>query len=73
MAATGNVTWLSPARANSRRIARRTLPSLAAMWRAAATRRMLAGMDDRMLADIGIGRADAATEAARKPWDIGLR
>ncbi|MBC7801576.1 MAG: DUF1127 domain-containing protein [Gemmatimonadaceae bacterium] len=40
------------------------------MARARATRRMLTEMDDRMLADIGIGRGDAQTEAARAPWDL---
>ena len=73
MATTSNVTWLSPAHAASRPAARRRLPSLAAMWQAAMTRRTLAQMDDRMLADIGIGRADAATEAARLPWDVTIR
>ena len=27
-------------------------------------------MDDRLLSDIGIGRADALMEASRAPWDI---
>ena len=49
------------------------LSSLAAMWRAMTTRRMLAEMDDRMLADIGISRAQAAFEADRLPWDTELR
>jgi len=34
------------------------------------SRRMLAGMDDRMLADIGISRAEALREASRAPWDL---
>lgn len=37
------------------------------------TRRELAQMDDRMLSDIGIGRADAYEEARRAPWDTGSR
>jgi uncharacterized protein YjiS (DUF1127 family) len=37
---------------------------------AVETRRHLAGMDARMLADIGISRAEALTEAARAPWDL---
>jgi uncharacterized protein YjiS (DUF1127 family) len=34
-----------------------------------ATRRYLAEMDDRMLADVGISRAQAQTEASRWMWD----
>ena len=41
------------------------------MRMAARTRRHLAGMDARMLRDIGIGPADAQAEAARWPWDLG--
>ena len=41
--------------------------------RLVATRRMLAEMDDRMLADIGIDRAQALTEANRMPWDVDPR
>lgn len=37
------------------------------------TRRRLAEMDDRMLKDIGISRADALEEAGRAPWDLGAR
>ena len=43
------------------------------MLRARRTRRMLGEMDDRMLADIGIGRGDALTEAARPMWDLSRR
>ncbi|APX21368.1 MAG: DUF1127 domain-containing protein [Rhodobacteraceae bacterium] len=32
-------------------------------------RRRLAELDDAALRDIGISRADALREAARKPWD----
>jgi uncharacterized protein YjiS (DUF1127 family) len=49
------------------------LSSLAAMLRAVQTRRQLAQMDDRMLRDIGISRADALMEAGRAPWDLGCR
>ena len=49
------------------------LPSLAAMWRATVTRRHLARLDDRGLADIGLSRADALAEAARLPWDLEPR
>ena len=41
-----------------------------AMLRARQTRRLLAEMDGHILADIGISRADAATEADRPFWDI---
>ena len=37
---------------------------------AVETRRHLMEMDGRMLADIGISRAEALTEAARAPWDL---
>lgn len=43
---------------------------LGAMLRAIQTRRVLAGLDDRMLRDIGASRADALAEAARWPWDL---
>lgn len=54
------------------RAARPLLPGLGAMHRAFVTRRQLAEMDDRMLRDIGISRADALREAERRPWDLGL-
>jgi uncharacterized protein YjiS (DUF1127 family) len=38
-------------------------------WRNAVTRRELAGLDDRMLADIGLARGQALREADRFPWD----
>ena len=34
------------------------------------SRRVLAEMDDRMLADIGVSRAEALREAVRAPWDL---
>ncbi len=43
---------------------------LVTMIRARRTRRMLGEMDDRMLADIGIGRGEAHHEAARRMWDL---
>lgn len=53
------------------RLARPSLKArLQAMWLAYRTRRLLATMDDRMLADIGIGRGDAQVEAARPMWRI---
>ncbi len=48
-------------------------PRFADMFRAAATRRQLREMDDRMLADIGISRAEALAEADRAPWDVEPR
>ncbi len=47
------------------------VPPFRLMLRAIATRRQLAAMDDRMLQDIGISRADALREADRLPWDVG--
>ena len=44
--------------------------------RAVETRRarqLLATMDDRMLADIGMNRAGARTEANRPAWDVSDR
>jgi uncharacterized protein YjiS (DUF1127 family) len=43
---------------------------LATMLHAIETRQQLAEMDDRMLKDIGISRADALREADRAPWDV---
>jgi uncharacterized protein YjiS (DUF1127 family) len=49
-------------------------------WRAVAlarrvivTRHELAGLGPRLLADIGVTRAEALTEAARAPWDVEPR
>jgi uncharacterized protein YjiS (DUF1127 family) len=44
-----------------------------AMLRARQTRQMLGEMDDRMLADIGVGRGDAQFEASRSMWDLETR
>ncbi len=38
-------------------------------WRNAVTRRELAELDDRMLADIGVTRAAVLAEMDRFPWD----
>jgi uncharacterized protein YjiS (DUF1127 family) len=41
------------------------------LWVAAIKgRRYLAGMDERMIADIGVSRSQAQHEMARRPWDI---
>ncbi len=42
---------------------------LVEMRRAIQGRRAIAQMDARMLADIGMSRADAQEEMRRKPWD----
>lgn len=34
------------------------------------SRRQLAALDDRLLSDIGISRAEALEEASRAPWDL---
>lgn len=39
-------------------------------FEAIETRRHLAEMDRRMLADIGVSRSEALEEAARAPWDL---
>lgn len=44
--------------------------SFVQVLRAVITRRQLREMDDRMLADIGISRAEALREADRAPWDL---
>jgi uncharacterized protein YjiS (DUF1127 family) len=49
---------------------RRVWAVAGAMLEARRTRRLLAGMDGRLLADIGASRADAAMEANRPFWDI---
>ncbi len=59
--------------ATGRTLLRDAWVALAAMARARRTRRLLAEMDDRMLADIGIGRGDAMMEASRAPWDLAAR
>jgi uncharacterized protein YjiS (DUF1127 family) len=46
------------------------LDRLRLVLHAIASRRHLAEMDQRMLADIGISRAEALEEAARAPWDL---
>ena len=56
-----------------RRVSARVRRHLRLMLLAARTRRLLAQMDERMLLDIGISRAQARTEAARWPWDLARR
>ena len=44
---------------------------LVLMRRVAETRRELGTLNPRLLADIGVTRAEAAQEAERWPWDPG--
>jgi uncharacterized protein YjiS (DUF1127 family) len=39
------------------------------MWIAVTTRNRLAELDDRMLHDLGLSRADVVREVSRAPWD----
>ena len=43
---------------------------LVLMRRVAETRRELGRLDSRLLADMGLGRAEAFREAGRWPWDL---
>lgn len=56
-----------------RRMAQGWLGMVARMARAIEERRILATLDDRMLADIGLNRLQAERESARAPWDISGR
>lgn len=58
------------AAAKSRGPGRAWLEFLTRWIAAMETRRRLAAMDDRMLSDIGISRAEALREAERRPWDL---
>jgi uncharacterized protein YjiS (DUF1127 family) len=61
--------WLDDLGAGLRVLARATTQG----WRNAVSRRELASLDDRMLADIGLTRGDALREADRFPWEAGPR
>jgi len=37
------------------------------------TRHQLGGLDERLLRDIGVSKAEATIEAARAPWDMESR
>ncbi len=50
-------------------VMRRVRKGVALAWRKRRTRRMLTDMDDRMLSDLGISRAQASFEASRWLWD----
>ncbi len=47
-----------------------SLPPLARMLEAARSRRLLAGLDERALKDLGLSQADVMREARRLPWDL---
>jgi uncharacterized protein YjiS (DUF1127 family) len=66
----GSAPALTAAARGRRRPGRAWLEFLARMVAAIETRRQLAAMDDRMLSDIGISRAEALREAERRPWDL---
>lgn len=48
---------------------RRVLTTLRTWHWRTRTRRQLLALDDRMLADIGVSRVDAAREAAKSFWE----
>ncbi len=59
------------------RVASPALPSLAGLrdglrraWVAHRTRRQLRELDEHMLRDLGLSRADVVREARRAPWDL---
>jgi uncharacterized protein YjiS (DUF1127 family) len=60
-------------RPTGRAFLRQAWNALTEMARARRTRHLLTEMDDRMLADIGIGRGEALMEASRAPWDVSGR
>ena len=43
---------------------------MAYAWRVVSTRQGLAELDDRMLKDLGVSRAQAAFEASRPVWKL---
>lgn len=50
---------------------RKIVSFVARMAQMRRTRHMLAQLDARMLADIGVSRAEAEHEINRAPWDFG--
>lgn len=67
----GSVTTIGPALGTgTSAVWTRAVRVLKAAWSVAAERRSLAGLDDRMLKDIGISRSHAMREADRDFFDI---
>jgi uncharacterized protein YjiS (DUF1127 family) len=64
-----HTNWSDDLRTGLRALARATTQA----WRNAVSRRELVGLDDHMLADIGLTRGDALREADRFPWEAGPR
>ena len=62
----------APSRSVGMRV-RQAWSTVRAMARARATRRLLAEMDGRMLADIGVSRAQADVEVSRPFWEYEAR
>ena len=61
--------WKPMVFAHVRAAAQLLFHRLRAMRQAVAGRRALAGMNERMFADLGISQSEAAFEMNRKPWD----
>ena len=57
----------------ARAVAGLWLETLHRITRAVEERRLLATLDDRMLADIGVSRSEAYRESNRAPWDVTLK
>ena len=73
MSAQGFPAYLSLVPSRPARTGRPAWQWVIQAFQALRTRRLLAEMDDRMLSDIGISRAEARVEAMRAPWDIDLQ
>jgi uncharacterized protein YjiS (DUF1127 family) len=61
--------WLDDARSALRATWHPLARAASYAWRNAVTRRELADLDDRMLADIGVTRATVRAEMDRFPWE----
>jgi uncharacterized protein YjiS (DUF1127 family) len=63
----------APRRAKVAGITRAVTRRLALMWRVRHTRRLLVGMEPRLLKDIGVSRGEAQAELDRPFWDTAPR